>query len=263
MTPEIILETLKSKKHNQHYLNRYYKFIIHVMSTDPQREKYTTSNHHILPKAPDLFPEFKNLTLNKWNSVHLTHRQHFIAHHLLWKAYGGSMTLAFNWMNNSGSTQSSSKYKLLQDEARQILSVKQTAALKIKHPRGMLGKTHSSATCENYSTVRSGMNNSMYGKLHTSQSREQMSTKRKAIVSCKEIITGKFVKVSKEEYDLNQHLYAGINKGNKNPGNNAGFVTARNLKTSLIERVEKDTFDKLKGILYVGQRARNFTSSLF
>lgn len=49
--------------------------------------KFETSHHHILPKAKNLpFENFSNLDDNKWNGVHLSHKDHYIAHWLLYEA---------------------------------------------------------------------------------------------------------------------------------------------------------------------------------
>jgi hypothetical protein len=78
-----ILTILCSKPHNSHYLHRYLKFIHSCSFTN---DEYT-ENHHICPKSKDLFPEYEK---SSWNIVKLTARQHFIAHHLLWKTYSNS-----------------------------------------------------------------------------------------------------------------------------------------------------------------------------
>ena len=64
---------LKSKLQNRKRLKK----------SNPDYTYY--ENHHILPKS--IFPEYKNLRTNKWNSVLLTAREHFICHILLWKHY--------------------------------------------------------------------------------------------------------------------------------------------------------------------------------
>lgn len=57
--------------------------------------------HHICPAGKTFWPEFKNLNINKWNSIKLTPREHFIAHRLLAKTYGGGMWYALNMMTIS------------------------------------------------------------------------------------------------------------------------------------------------------------------
>ena len=90
---------LSSKTHNKHYLDRYLKFISSRNLRSIPADIYT-ENHHICPKAKDMFPEYKNLKEFKWNSIILTAREHFIAHWMLWKAFGGSQVHAF-WLLGS------------------------------------------------------------------------------------------------------------------------------------------------------------------
>ena len=98
MDSESIYVLLTSKNHNQHYINRYWKFIQRCQHRQLVGE-YTES-HHILPKAKDLFPEYADVKKFKWNSVDLTAREHIIAHIMLWKAYGGSQTASVFYMLN-------------------------------------------------------------------------------------------------------------------------------------------------------------------
>lgn len=91
-----IYEILSSKNHNSHYLKRYIKYINYYSNRNDD-EKYL-ENHHICPKAKDLFPEYKSFKKHSWNLVKLTPRQHFIAHWMLWKVYGKSMAQGFHCM---------------------------------------------------------------------------------------------------------------------------------------------------------------------
>jgi hypothetical protein len=54
-----------------------------------------SEKHHIIPKS-------MGGTDNKSNLIALTPRQHFVAHWMLWKAYGGNMGRAFFMMSNFG-----------------------------------------------------------------------------------------------------------------------------------------------------------------
>lgn len=85
---------------NQHHINRYLKFI----RTRTQDSEEYTEKHHILPKS--MFPEFKD---DKWNLIRLTAREHYLAHWMLWKAFGGSMATAFWCMSNSGKYRTNSR----------------------------------------------------------------------------------------------------------------------------------------------------------
>jgi len=77
---------------NLHYLNRYNKFIgaLKAQTIDGYYEL-----HHIIPKS-------SGGSNDKSNLVALTARQHYIAHWMLWKAYGENMTRAFFMMSSVG-----------------------------------------------------------------------------------------------------------------------------------------------------------------
>ena len=70
------------------YVNRYNLFI---ESLKGQNVEGYSEVHHIVPRS-------MGGTNDKNNLIRLTARQHFIAHWMLWKAYGGKMTMAFHAM---------------------------------------------------------------------------------------------------------------------------------------------------------------------
>ena len=87
------------RRKSRHYIRRYVQFI----ASRPTREYVSgsTHRHHVLPKAKDLFPEFKSFEDHPWNLSCLTLREHFIAHALLHKAFpGSSQSTAFYNMCN-------------------------------------------------------------------------------------------------------------------------------------------------------------------
>lgn len=72
---------LKSFPHNEHYLDRYIKFI----KTRNKLKCGYTEKHHIIPKCID--SRYKSFKKHPWNKIALTGREHFIAHCILAKAY--------------------------------------------------------------------------------------------------------------------------------------------------------------------------------
>ena len=70
------------------HVNRYERFID---SLKEQNVEGYSEVHHIVPRS-------MGGTNDKNNLIRLTARQHFIAHWMLWKAYGGKMTMAFHAM---------------------------------------------------------------------------------------------------------------------------------------------------------------------
>jgi len=113
---------LRSKHGNEHYIKRYIRFL--TTRNSNVHEIQTKVRHHICPKANDLFPEYSSFEENSWNMILLTEREHFIAHMILWKAFGGSMTRAFHMMSNfkSNRIKSSKIYESLRLAIRKHLS---------------------------------------------------------------------------------------------------------------------------------------------
>jgi hypothetical protein len=74
---------------SNHHLDRYHKFIDSLRN---QVVRGYCEKHHILPRSLGGSDDASNLIL-------LTLRQHYLAHWMLWKAYGGAMAVAFDYMN--------------------------------------------------------------------------------------------------------------------------------------------------------------------
>ena len=117
-----IYRILFTKTHNLHYLKRYIKFIEHCKTLQPHDEK--CEQHHILPKSKDMFPEYSSFRLHPWNKIQLTLRQHFIAHLLLWKAFGGRQAQAFKLMCIRNNSKSSRQYRVAKLEAATLMQGK-------------------------------------------------------------------------------------------------------------------------------------------
>jgi hypothetical protein len=81
-----------SQMPNQHHLVRYNNFISALKG---QVVEGYSEKHHIVPRS-------HGGSNKKDNLIALTPRQHFIAHRMLWKAYGGSMARAYFMMSATG-----------------------------------------------------------------------------------------------------------------------------------------------------------------
>lgn len=133
MTSDDIYALLATKPHNPHYLKRYIKFIF---SCTNQPDEYT-ENHHICPKSPDLFPEYKSFSKNPWNKAVLTARQHFIAHRLLAKAYGNSQIAALKFIITTREIKVSARvYETSRLEHKHFISEKLTGTSRYCYPDG-------------------------------------------------------------------------------------------------------------------------------
>jgi hypothetical protein len=128
----ITLLSTVSRSGNPHYISKYVSFITKRLNN--QKIKYVTHHHHILPKAQDFFPQYKCLKTHPWNGVHLSPREHFIAHRMLHKAFPGStQSIAFFNMANICGRTNSRAY----DEARsyQIAAAKITTQCPIRNAK--------------------------------------------------------------------------------------------------------------------------------
>ena len=110
MNTEILLERTTNKKY---IIQRYLNFI-----KSRKNVKITGYHaHHILPKAIDFYPEYKNLKEHQWNCVFLSPREHYIAHWMLAVAFPKStQSLAFYRMSNMISKFSSKQYEISKKE---------------------------------------------------------------------------------------------------------------------------------------------------
>ena len=80
------------------HLSRYINFI----ESRPIRcsQKFKTNIHHILPKSMGGEGNIENVII-------LTHREHFIAHLILWKCYGEIMLMPFYIFHRKKTSKSS------------------------------------------------------------------------------------------------------------------------------------------------------------
>lgn len=101
------------KNENLIHLERYVKFINSRPERDLVKDGQHFNIHHIIPRALSGSNESCNL-------IKLTHREHYIAHLILWKAYHGKMACAFWWMSNQH-TSNSRYYEKLGPEVREFL----------------------------------------------------------------------------------------------------------------------------------------------
>lgn len=165
------------------YRNRYIKFIQYCIGNNAMTEHKVTELHHICPSS--LFPEYRNLRKCQWNSARLTPRQHFLAHYLLHKAYGGKMTAAFVCMSQG---LMSPKTKRKSEEYSTLVPsiLYENAKVNFKNiPHFNLGK------------------------------RRKLPHKR-GKVTCKDLITGEIFLVTQDEFKNNPNL-VGLNTGNNRP----------------------------------------------
>ena len=187
--------------------NRIYEQLITRGQERESLEGYV-EKHHIIPRALGGSDDPSNI-------VKLTAREHFVAHLLLAKMYGGKMWHAANIMSNCRRYTSKDyayvrkrhaleiskrhKGKIVSQEMRDKISqdtvrhAKISKALKgrSKTPehcfnlsKANKGKKLSDETKAKISIANTGANNSMYGKTHTNPSRQKISESNLQRVTC-------------------------------------------------------------------------------
>lgn len=148
---------LSSISHNKLYLNRYLKFIDYCNKINLINPPTKIERHHICPKS--MFPKFKDFNQYPWNCVSLSHKQHFVAHHLLWKCYNNAeMRYAFRcmaYMTHQSIKLTARVYHQLMQDYKESLSLK------------MMGK-------ENF----------FWGKKHTTKTIKTIKKTKKEIGLC-------------------------------------------------------------------------------
>ena len=149
--------------------------------------------HHILPRS--LFPEYEKAIpplRSNWNEVLMTHKEHFVAHHLLFEIYGrsGPMAKAFLRVCNGTSTSEFCKkmnldqlrnwnYQVSESTRSKLSACKkgkaQTEEHKKKVRETLVGRPVSQSTRDKMSKSKSGENHHFYGKTLTESHLKKMS----------------------------------------------------------------------------------------
>lgn len=243
-----IYTILSSKPHNAHYLKRYWKFM-QFCNNNKLDSSTKVEQHHICPKANDMFPEYKSFKNNSWNKANLTIKQHLVAHHLLWKAFGKSQGQAFYMM-----TTSKTQLKLT---LKVIAKAKETFIANRKNMVTVYDTVLSenvSISCDEYYQFK----NTRY--IHITAGKP-LSDVHKLKLSIKLRL-----KPHSKEHILNQ---ANAQRGSKrtiesnlaNSERNKNLVSAFDLDTKTNVRVSSLEFAKHRGTKYVGIMSK--TARLF
>jgi hypothetical protein len=195
-------------KKDIHYIKKYLNFIQTRKTVYVPKE---THLHHILPKAKDMFPQYKNLKEYSWNGIYLTPREHFVAHWILSKAFpGSSQGRAFYNMSNIHGIKKSKEYEkvkqlhiseLIKNTQNPERNKKISNALKgkpktEKHIQSLLGHKVSDETRKKLREIN-------LGKKLTEDQKQKMSISRTGKTKSKNTIQSKLnIAKSKCDYKL-------------------------------------------------------------
>lgn len=166
MTKRITIEQMPpvENEERKRHLIRYVNFI----NSRPERDLIKNGKyfniHHIVPKS-------LNGENSKSNLVKLTHREHYIAHMILWKTYSGKMAQAF-WFMSKFCKNSKSFENLRKD-----FSVLYSKLYKGK-PMSIEQRKKISDSCKNKiftAETRKKISQSLKGRKHTEEHNEKIS----------------------------------------------------------------------------------------
>lgn len=239
-----MLHILTSIPHNTHYINRYYKFIqscIKLNSTNITSEK-----HHICPKS--LFPELTSFHLNPNNLANLTPRQHFIAHWMLWKAYGGKMAYAFHLMlsTKNDAKINSKSYSKCKYDLSSLLSLNMINSNPMSNPESRSKVSLSKLGNKNPNFGKSG---TMLGKTHS----KDTITKLKYIASTRDRVICEYCNKSIDSSNYSQ-FHGEL--CSLNPNINSDIILNRKLKAKIAS-------DKAKQHITCEYCNKSFSSGMY
>lgn len=179
------IEKLLEHTNNIHVANRYLKFINYRIT---RKLDAIIHIHHILPKAKDMFPEFKDLKKYPWNGIALTPREHFIAHWMLAKMFPKtSQSRTFYYMTNELSKRKSKDYALAKIEHIENMKNIYTKERNLKISKALRGRPKSEDhikslighTVTDDTRLKLRLHN--LGKTHSQESKEKMSKSRTGV----------------------------------------------------------------------------------
>lgn len=173
------------KTTSQHRMvERYLRF---VASRAGIKVASHTHYHHILPKASDFFPEFRRLSDHTWNGVHMTTREHYIAHWMLARAFPGtSQARAFWIMCNTLDKKTSHAYALSRERHIQsVITMTQNPERNRKISESLRGKPKTTEHKEKLighavtDVTREKLRKANMGKKASPEARQKMSDSRR------------------------------------------------------------------------------------
>ena len=158
---------------NDHYWQRYLKFIRSRTATDGYVER-----HHIYPRS--MFPQLAD---DPKNLIPLTAREHFLAHWMLHKAFGGKMTNAFMYMRTGSDERywnlNSRAYERLRVAFGQLWSEIKTGVKRSAETRRKMSESRTGVplSAEHRASIAAGNR----GKAMTDERKRRISEGRKGI----------------------------------------------------------------------------------
>jgi hypothetical protein len=200
-------------------------------------EPFSTARHHFKPRSHGGADDSENY-------IRITNEEHFVAHYILHKIYGGKMTsslaiLCGGLFNNSRCITKNLE-EISKTYSSEIVDVRKSLSERMmgeKNPAyGKYGKNHPTTNVD-----RSGENNPNFGKITSEKCKKATSASNSGKIVAKDTRTGEIIRVTKEEFDSCEFL-VGSTSGEKNE-NIKGTVSVLDLTTGEYMRVSRETYD--------------------
>jgi len=176
-------------------------------------DKWSTSKHHFTPKC-------MGGDDSKGNYIRITNEEHFVAHYILHKIYGGKMTSAFNVLcggllglkSNESLTSIEEIKNLFESESKIIRQCLSDAMSGENNPSyGLYGKLHPTSKVD-----KSGCNNPRYGIPASEKNKMATSESNKNKVVARDKRTGELVRIDKAIFDTDEN-YVGCSSEMEQP----------------------------------------------
>jgi hypothetical protein len=193
---------------------KVYDQLMEKRKKEPSKSEYR-ERHHIVPRCMNGSDDFDNI-------VFLSPKEHFVAHHLLYKHYKTpALAHAFFMMLRCGSNQG------------RYFTPRQKEAATIAHRQALKETTK-------------GSGNHFYGKIHTDETKKLISKKNKGRIKSQREIDNWIEKVAKKPKGAEQRKKIG----------RKGLVMLQNKNTMEIVRISYDEAKRL-GEEWVNPRKLN------
>jgi len=200
-------------------------------------DKWSTSKHHFTPKC-------MGGDDSKDNYIRITNEEHFVAHYILHKIYGGKMTSAFNVLcggllglkSNESLTSIEEIKNLFESESKIIRQCLSDAMSGENNPSyGLYGKLHPTSKVD-----KSGCNNPRYGIPASEKNKMATSESNKNKVVARDKRTGELVRIDKAIFDTDEN-YVGCSSEMEQP-KLKNTVSCLDIELGKFIRVDKDVY---------------------
>ena len=219
-------------------LEEIYSRLLEFRKKNPitEFEPFSTTKHHFKPRS------FGG-TDDPENHIRITNEEHFVAHYILHRIYGGKMSSALGilcgGLFNNSKCATTNLEEISKIYSKEIIGVRSQLSERMKGENnpayGKFGKDHPTSGID-----RTGANNSNFGKRASEKNKKASSESNKGIVLAKDIRNGEIIRVTKEEFESSEFLVGSTTGAPRE--NIKGSVTVLDLTTGKHMRIPRELF---------------------